>query len=88
LLAVAEGEGAAVRLGDLAGEREADAGAGGLGREEWDEQGCGVGDAGAVVGDDDGDAAAGDGPRDAYALVGRGVDFGAGLDGVVDEVDQ
>jgi len=51
--AVFQGEGAAVVLGDLAAEDEADAGAGGFRREERHEEVPGIGDAGAIVGDSD-----------------------------------
>lgn len=54
-LEVAEFEGAAVGFGDLAREGETDSSAGFLGGVEGDEEVVGIGEAGAVVGDGDGE---------------------------------
>jgi hypothetical protein len=77
-------------FGDLAAEDQPDAGAGGLRREEGDEEILHVGNAGAVVLDVNLDLAGGLAPADADAARGLAGLAGIwrGFDGVLDEVDE
>ena len=67
---VFERESAAVGFGDLAAQDQADAGAAGFRGEEGHKQVVGVGEAWAVVLDDDVDVAAGSSPMDVDAAAG------------------
>ncbi len=85
ILAVFEGERAVVALGDLATWNKANAGSGGFGRKERNEQVRRVRKAGPFVFDDDFDMRLpAERPRDAHAAAG----FERGIGGVAHQIDQ
>jgi hypothetical protein len=80
---VAEREGAAVSFGDLAAEREPDAGAAGLGSKEGNEEVGGIGNAGAIVLNHDLDRIGRGVPSHAHTAAG----FQRGVGGILYQVD-
>jgi len=82
--AVFQGEGAAVALGDLTAQDEANAGTAGFGGEEGDEEVGGAGETGAFVFDPNFDHVAVAEPADGDAAFGDQ----RGVGGVAEEVDE